>query len=65
MPMVPAVTYLKDDSPKNQADIACMRQVLYWEAISSLMYTAIAMCTDITFTVSVLSQFLDNPGEAH
>jgi hypothetical protein len=42
-----------------------MCKVLYREAISSLMYATIATCPDITFAVSVLSQFLDNPGEAH
>ena len=54
-PMVPAVTYSKDDSPKNQADVAHMHKVLYREAIGSLMYAAIATCPDITFVVSVLS----------
>ena len=63
--MVPAVTYSKDDSPKNQADAARMHKVPYREAIGSLMYATIATCPDITFAVSVLSQFLDNPGEAH
>jgi hypothetical protein len=29
------------------------------------MYAAIATRPDITFAVSTLSQFLDNPGEAH
>jgi hypothetical protein len=42
-----------------------MRKVPYQEAIGSLMYTAIATHPNITFAVSTLSQFLDNPGEAH
>jgi hypothetical protein len=63
--MVPAVTYSKDDSPKNQVEAARMRKVPYREAIGSLMYAAIATRPDITFAVSTLSQFLDNPGEAH
>jgi hypothetical protein len=63
--MVPTVTYSKDDSPKNQADAVRMCKVPYREAIGSLMYAAIATRPDITFAVSVLSQFLDNPGEAH
>jgi hypothetical protein len=65
MPMVPAVTYSKDNSLKNQVEVACMHKVLYWEAIGSLMYATIAMRPDITFAISILSQFLDNPGEAH
>ena len=42
-----------------------MCKVPYREVIGSLIYTAIATCPDITFAVSILSQFLDNPGEAH
>jgi hypothetical protein len=64
-PMVPTVTYSKDDSLKNQVEAVCMRKVPYWEAIGSLMYTTITMRPDITFAVSILSQFLDNPGEVH
>jgi hypothetical protein len=29
------------------------------------MYAAIATCPDITFTVSILSRFLENPGDIH
>ena len=29
------------------------------------MCTAVATCPNISFTVSMLSQFLENPGEAH
>jgi hypothetical protein len=65
MPMVPTVTYSKDNSPKNQVKAACMRKVPYREVIGSLMYAAIAMHPDITFAVSILSQFLDNLGEVH
>jgi len=64
-PMVPAVTYSKDDSLKNQVEAAHMCKVPYQEAIGSLMYAAIATHPDITFAVSILSQFLDNLGEAH
>jgi hypothetical protein len=42
-----------------------MRKVPYREAIGNLMYASVAMRPDITFAVSTLSQFLENPGEAH
>jgi hypothetical protein len=64
-PMVPAVTYSKDNSLKNQVEVACMRKVPYREAIGSLIYATIAKRPDITFAISILSQFLDNLGEAH
>jgi hypothetical protein len=33
--------------------------------MGSLMWAAIATRPDIAFTVSLLSQFMENPGEAH
>jgi len=59
------VIYSKDDSLKNQVEAARMRKVPYREVIGSLMYAAITTHPDITFAVSILSQFLDNPGEVH
>jgi len=64
-PMVPSAFYSKRDSPSSPSDIAHMRKVPYRKAIGSLMYTAVATRPDITFAVSTLSQFLENPGEAH
>src|SRR6267142_606094 len=64
-PMVPSAQYSKSDSPVSATDAACMRKVPYCEAIGSLMYASVATCPDITFAVSTLSQFLENPGEAH
>jgi hypothetical protein len=64
-PMVPSATYSKRDSPSSPTDLARMRKVPYREAIGSLMYVAVTTCPDISFAVSTLSQFLDNPGEAH
>jgi len=64
-PMVPSASYSKHDSPSSPADVTRMRKVPYHEAIGSLMYVAIATRPDISFAVSCLSQFLENPGEAH
>jgi Reverse transcriptase (RNA-dependent DNA polymerase) len=64
-PMIPNVSYSKDDSPMDEAAAARMRKTPYREAIGSLMYAAVATRPDIAFAVSMLSQFLDNPGELH
>ena len=64
-PMVPGVTYSRRDSPSTPTEAHRMRRVPYREAIGSLMYAAVATRPDITFAVSTLSQFLDNPGDAH
>jgi hypothetical protein len=42
-----------------------MCKVPYREVIGSLMYASVATHPDITFAISTLSQFLENPGEAH
>ena len=65
MPMIPSVSYSKRDCPADNMECACMARVPYCEAIGSLMYASVATHPDITFAVSTLSQFLDNPGEAH
>ena len=64
-PMVLGVTYSRHDSPSTPTESHRMRRVPYREAIGSLMYTAVATRPDITFAVSTLSQFLDNPGDVH
>ena len=64
-PMTPSVSYSKDDCSTLQQDTACMHKVPYHEAIGSLMYASIATCPDITFAMSTLSQFFNNPGKVH
>ncbi|CDO70350.1 hypothetical protein BN946_scf184755.g4 [Trametes cinnabarina] len=42
-----------------------MRDVPYREAVGSLMYASLGTRPDITYAVSILSRFSDNPGRAH
>jgi hypothetical protein len=42
-----------------------MKNFPYREAVGSLMYAAMGTRPDITFAVSIVSQFNDNPGRAH
>ena len=42
-----------------------MEKVPYRQAIRSLIWAAVATQPDIAFAVSLLSQFLENPGEMH
>jgi hypothetical protein len=65
MPIVPGATYSRGDSPASKTKEASMKTVPYQEAIGSLMYASVATRPDISFAVSTLSQFLDNPGRAH
>ena len=65
IPMDPNVAFSKDQCPMTPDDIARMHRVPYQEAIGSLMYASIGTQPNISFAVSTLSQFLDNPGQAH
>jgi hypothetical protein len=64
-PIVPGASYNKTDAPSDATAAAHMNKTPYREAVGSLMYTAVATRPDITFAISTLSQFLDNPGEVH
>ncbi len=63
--MTPGAAYSRKGAPSNPDEATRMKRVPYREAIGSLMYASVATRPNITFAVSTLSQFLDNPGEAH
>jgi hypothetical protein len=64
-PIVPGTSYVKTDAPSDANEASHMKKVPYREAVGSLMYAAVATRPDITFAISTLSQFLENPGETH
>ena len=57
--------YSTKDAPTDQTEAARMAKTPYRRAIGSLMYAAVATRPDISYAVSTLSQFLENPGETH
>jgi hypothetical protein len=64
-PMTPNTTYSAKDAPADKTEAARLAKIPYREAIGSLMYASVATRPDISFAVSTLSQFLENPGESH
>ncbi len=64
-PITPGTNLSKEDAPADPTEAARMKKTPYCEAIGSLMYTAVATRPDISYAISTLSQFLENPGEAH
>ena len=60
--MDPSICFTKDQSPQTPEEIANMHKVPYHEAISSLNYCAVTTRPDIAFLVSLLAQFMENPG---
>jgi len=63
--MILGAIYTKQDVPSTPEETLHMQRTPYHQAIGSLMYVAIATCPDITFTIAILSCFLNNPGDAH
>lgn len=64
-PLQPGGTLGKHQSPATPRQFEEMRDVPYREAVGSLMYAAIGTRPDITFAVTALSQFMQNPGRMH
>jgi hypothetical protein len=64
-PMIPGAIYTKKESPSSPEEAARMQRTPYRQAIGSLMYLAVATRPDIAFAVSILSRFLNDPGDAH
>ena len=64
-PMVPGIIYSQRDSPSSREEAKRMWRTPYRQAIGSLMYLAVATRPDIAFAISILSRFLNNPGNAH
>ena len=63
--MDPTARYTKDQCPKTIKEKAEMKGVPYHKAIGSLMYCTVATWLDITFPVTLLTQFVNNPGQVH
>ena len=55
-----------DQCPSSLNQAAKMRGVpLYSKAIGSVLWPVVVSCPDAAFAVGVLSQFIQNPGQAH
>ena len=65
IPMHSGATLSNDQSPTTPKDLKKMWNIPYQRVIGSLMYTPTSMRPDIAFPVSILSQFMRNPGHAH
>ena len=63
--MDPSMRFSKDQSPQTPEEMAEMRNVPYQEGTGSLQYCAIATQPNIAFSVSLLSQYNENPGRIH
>ena len=65
IPIDPCQPLGRSQCPSSLADIARMKNVPYREAVGALMYVSMGTRPDITFAVSTVAQFLDNPAWVH
>ena len=63
MPLDTNIKLSKDQGPKSKQEKRVTVNVLYRQAIRSLMWVTVATQPVIALTVSLLSQSLENPGE--
>ena len=64
-PMVTGATFSTSNSPSTPMQIAHMCGIPYAEAIGSVLWPVVISRPDAAFAVSILSQFIQNPGPAH
>ena len=64
-PMITGTTFLTADSPLTPTPVACMHRIPYMEVIGSVLWPVIVSWPDAASAVSILSQFMQNPGPAH
>jgi hypothetical protein len=63
--MDPSAHISISQSPKTAQEFAAVKEKPYCEAVSLLMYASLSTRPDITYAVSILSKFTDNPGLVH
>ena len=63
-PMVTGTTFSTANSPSTPMQVAHMCGIPYTEAIGSVLWLVVISRPDAAFAVSILSQFVQNPGPA-
>ena len=64
-PMVTGTTFLTANSPSTPTQVAHMCRIPYTEVIGSILWPVVVSQPDAAFAVSILLQFIQNPGPAH
>jgi hypothetical protein len=64
-PMDPSARYSTQQSPSSVNQVGRMKGIPYSEAIGSVLWPTVVSRPDTAFAVGVLSQFMQNPGQAH
>ncbi|KAK8680799.1 hypothetical protein V6N13_109737 [Hibiscus sabdariffa] len=65
LPMTHGISLSKEMCPSTSQERERMSQIPYASAIGSIMYAMICTCPDLSYALSMTSQYLANPGEGH
>ncbi|GAB2274148.1 hypothetical protein Dimus_039069 [Dionaea muscipula] len=65
MPLAGHFILSKQQSPKTDSEKIKMESVPYLNAIGSVMYSMVSTRPDLSFSISLLSRFMSNPGPDH
>jgi hypothetical protein len=65
IPMNAGTILSTDQLPSTSEETNEMGDVPYQRGIGSLMYATTSTCPDIAFPITILSQFMHNPGQIH
>ena len=63
--MDPNVAYSNQQLPTTPNQVTCMQGVPYNKAIDGVLWPAVVLRPDIGYDIGILSQFIQNPGQAH
>ena len=64
-PMEVGATFTSEQSPSTVNQLGRMKGVPYSEAIGSVLWPVVVSRPDAAYAVGILSQFIQNPGQAH
>ncbi|XP_073022735.1 secreted RxLR effector protein 161-like [Primulina eburnea] len=65
IPLPHSLKLSKDQSPYNEEQIRDMSHIPYASGVGSLMYGMVCSRPDLSYSMSVISRYMANPGEAH
>lgn len=65
MPLANHFILSKAQCPKTESDLLKMENVPYSNVIGSIMYVMISTRPDLSYSISLLSKFMSNPGYEH
>ncbi|KAJ9546934.1 hypothetical protein OSB04_019477 [Centaurea solstitialis] len=65
IPMQHGIVLSKAQCPESSQDKNKMKSIPYASAIGSIMYAMLCTRPDVAYSVSVMSRYQQNPGEAH